>query len=60
MCIYIAHPGALGEHDSLELGQMVTENVGRLKDKHEKVQREGVKVLTALARTCKHAFCPAV
>ena len=50
----------LREGNSLELTPVVSSNMARLTDKKEKVQKKGVKVLTALAQTGERVIRSAV
>ena len=56
VCGSTTHSYVPGKHSPLGLPQIVADNVRRLKDKNQNVRKKGVKVLAALAQTCKCVF----
>ena len=52
----MTHSEVPGKHGPLDLEPIVQESLDRLKDVDEKVQKKGVKIFAALARTGKYIF----
>lgn len=54
ICTYVTYSDILGRENPTELASIVVDSVSRLTNKNKNVQKKGVKILAALAQTCKH------